>query len=120
MHPLTVFPALLTFGLFAPFILRVTVGVLRLFVGVERFKSQEKGSQAMSFLYIISSVLLIIGLYTQIAAIVAIFLIWFDYRMTKKQGLMTREKMALAIVMKIILISLLVTGPGAWAFDLPL
>ena len=117
MHPLSIFPSLLTFGLIAPLLLRLAVGVLRLFAGLERYR---KDYQWLSIFYIVSSVLIIIGLYTQIAALVSLACIAFDYYLEKKADKLSREKVALTIVMSVILISLLFTGPGFLAFDLPL
>ena len=116
-HPLTMFPALLTYGLLAPFILRLSVGIIRLFAGIERYKKEYKWT---TILYVISSLMIIVGLYTQIAVIVAIILIKFDFYLEKKAGGLSREKTTLAVLMTMILISLLFTGPGFWAFDLPL
>ena len=117
MHPLSTFPALLSWGLVAPLLLRLGVGVLRLFAGVERYKKEYSW---LSIFYVGSSLLLILGLYTQIASIVAILLIKFDFYMERKAGRLSPEKNALTVLMVIILISLLFTGPGFWAFDLPL
>ena len=117
MHTLTIFPRLLDYVLLAPLLLRLSVGILRLFAGLERYKNKYKW---LSVLYVASSVFLIIGLYTQISALVAIALIKFDFYLEKKDGHLSREKTALTILMSIILISLLFTGPGAFAFDLPL
>ena len=116
-HPLTTFPALLTYTLVAPLLLRLTVGVLRFLAGIERYNSKYKW---LSVFYFLSSTLLIVGLYTQIASIVAIILISFDYYTAKKTGGLSREKIALSVLMKIVLLSLLFTGPGLFAFDLPL
>ena len=117
MHPLSTFPALLSWGLVAPLLLRLGVGVLRLFAGVERYKKEYSW---LSIFYVGSSLLLTLGLYTQIASIVAILLIKFDFYMERKAGRLSPEKNALTVLMVIILISLLFTGPGFWAFDLPL
>ena len=117
MHPLSIFPYLLTFGLIAPLLLRLSVGILRLFAGLERYKKEYK---ILSIFYIASSILVIMGLYTQIAIIVAIGLVKFDYYMERKAGTLSREKQALTVLMIVTLISLLFTGPGFLAFDLPL
>ena len=117
MHPLTTFPQLLSFGLVAPLLLRLVVGILRIFAGVERYKKDYKW---LSVVYIISSVFIIAGFYTQISAIVAILLIKFDYYTERKIAPVSREKMALMILMHIILLSLILTGPGLFALDLPL
>lgn len=117
MHVLSIFPQLFTYVLLAPFLLRITVGILRLFAGLERYKKEYKW---LSVFYIISSLLIIVGLYTQIAVLVAIVCVKFDYWTEKKLGSVSREKKALTILMIVILISLLFTGPGFLAFDLPL
>ena len=116
-HPLMTFPTLLNFSLVAPLLLRLAVGILRLFAGVERYKKEYK---YLSIFYVASSVCLILGFYTQISAIVAIALIKFDYFTTKKSGALSREQKALTILMVVILLSLLFTGPGLLSLDLPL
>ncbi len=117
MHPLQVFPELLTFGLLAPFILRIVVGILRIFAGIERNKKEYNW---LSFFYFASSILLIVGLYTQIAALAAILLVIVDFYTENKAMSLTREKKALTILTIAILLSILVTGPGIFSFDLPL
>ncbi len=117
MHPLSTFPALLTYGFFAPTILRLGIGFLRLMAGVDR-KNKDYGWT--SIFYIVSSIMIVVGFYTQIAVIIALILIALDFWLEKKKGPVAREKMALTILMIIILLSLLLTGPGAFAFDLPL
>ncbi len=117
MHILTVFPLLLNYGFFAPTILRIGIGGLRLLAGVDR---SRKDYGWTGIFYIVSSIMIIVGLYTQIAAVVAILLIKFDYWTERKAGPVPREKIALMVLMELILISLLLTGPGAFAFDYPL
>lgn len=117
MHVLTTFPRLLDFVLIAPFLLRVSVGILRFFAGKIRHKKEYRW---LSPLYIISSTFIIIGLYTQISSIVAIILIIFDYYTEKKISPLSKEQKALTILTIIVLISLIFTGPGFLAFDLPL
>jgi uncharacterized membrane protein YphA (DoxX/SURF4 family) len=117
MHPLSVFPELLTFGLVAPALLRLTVGILRLFAGFYRYK---KSYGWVSVFHIVSSVLLIIGLYTQIVALIALACVVFDYYMEKKDHSHSGEKLVISILFGVILLSLLFTGPGFLSFDLPL
>jgi uncharacterized membrane protein YphA (DoxX/SURF4 family) len=116
MHTLSIFPQLFTYGLIAPFLLRLAVGGLRLFVGIEKWKKDK----TLSVLNIVSSLCLIAGLYTQVAVIVGIILISIDYFSEKKAGTLTKEKTVISILMKVVLLSLLFTGPGFLAFDLPL
>ena len=117
MHPLSIFPSLLTFGLMAPFLLRLSAGALILIFGWERNQKQYK---TQSIFYAISGVLLVVGLYTQIAAIVGLILLRFDMWADKKTAPVSRECRIVDILLNVILISLLFTGPGFFAFDLPL
>ena len=117
MHPLTLFPSLLTFGLAAPLLLRLNVGILILLFGKERYGKRYKWT---STFYFLSGILLVIGLYTQIAAITGLILLRFDAWTEKKTSSHPRIYVILDITMSIVLISLLFTGPGFLAFDLPL
>ena len=121
MHPLTTFPGLLTFQLLAPFIIRVTAGLYVLWLG----KNQLKKPMAwLSIFYFLPGIFVIVGLYTQIAALVAICVvkldfwnrIWLKRHVTKPSP----QEMWLYIIIALTLFTLLFTGPGLFAFDLPL
>ncbi len=117
MHPLSTFPSLLTFGLFAPLLLRLCVGSLILLFGFERYKTSYKWA---SIFYAVSGVLLVLGLYTQLAAILGLIILRFDMWVEKKKSPVSRQYLLFDITLSIILISLIFTGPGFFAFDLPL
>jgi len=70
--------------------------------------------------YIISGILLILGLYTQISAILGIIVVKFDFLVDRKLSKQTLEKVITYWIIAIVLLSLLFTGPGFLAFDLPL
>jgi uncharacterized membrane protein YphA (DoxX/SURF4 family) len=117
MNQLSIFPELLTFGMIAPLLLRLGVGYLVLLFGWERFHKKHKWASAF---YLIAGVLLILGLYTQIAAILGILIIKFDFWTDRKKFSSGKEHLNLSILMALIFLSLLITGPGFLAFDLPL
>lgn len=121
MHPLSLLPQLLTFGLLSPLLLRLCVGFLILRFGWERYHKKYKWN---SILYLITGVFLVVGLYTQAVAIVGIALLKFDYYVdfyrNRKTTPIPNEHKILTVVLIVILISLLFTGPGFVAFDLPL
>lgn len=112
---LSIFPDLLTFGILSPFIIRIAVSVIGLKYGLERLKKPYKW---LSVFYIITSIFIFIGLFTQVAVLVAIALAKIDYYINRNSG----EKPNFYIYSLIIavLLSLLLTGPGFLAFDLPL
>ncbi len=118
MHTLAIFPQLLTFEMIAPLLLRLAVGILLLMAGWKRWKMGPYPWTAV--FYLVSSVLLIIGLYTQIATIVGFLVSGFDDYLQKKSGTLSKEKMTIGFLIAIILLSLLFTGPGFVAFDWPL
>ena len=117
MHPLSIFPEILTYGLVAPLLLRLGVGVLILFYGLERYKKRH---HPISIAHFIVGLLLIVGLYTQIAAILGVILNKIEVYPKWKSRTLTKEGSALYVLAGIILLSLLFTGPGFFAFDLPL
>ncbi len=121
MHTLSLFPALFTFEIFAPLLLRLVVSLYILHLGLQRYKKEYKWS---SFFYFIASGLLFVGLYTQAAAIAGILLnkfdFYVDYYKNRKISPVSKEKYFLYALAGVILLSLLLTGPGAFAFDLPL
>ncbi|MEQ1500465.1 MAG: hypothetical protein ABL917_03805 [Parcubacteria group bacterium] len=117
MHTLSMFPDLLVFNIFAPFLLRLIVGLFVLNVGLERLK---KTYSFIAIFYGILGVLLIIGLYTQLASMLAIIFVSADYYLNKGGHPFSKEKKILYFIIKIILLTLIVTGPGFLAFDLPL
>jgi uncharacterized membrane protein YphA (DoxX/SURF4 family) len=117
MHTLTLFPQLLTFQLIAPTLLRLTIGIILIFIGKERFSKKFKWS---SVIYVLSGILLILGLYTQAAAIAGIVMIKFDFWIDKKSRSTSKEHWLLYVLATTVLFSLMFTGPGFLAFDLPL
>ncbi|MCX6702039.1 MAG: hypothetical protein NTX96_02485 [Candidatus Zambryskibacteria bacterium] len=117
MHPLSIFPQLFFLELIAPLLLRLSVGLFVIYLGKERVQKTYNWS---AIIYIISGILLVLGFYTQIAVIVAILIIGFDFFTEKKIASISKEKRMLYIMVGVILLSLLFTGPGFLAFDLPL
>jgi uncharacterized membrane protein YphA (DoxX/SURF4 family) len=105
---LNIFPDLLAWGLLAPFLLRVVLGGMFFFDGVRALRAcmYPKGA-----LQTTTGVLLVIGLFTQIAALAALA---FSVHTLWKRRSRT------ALLACAISLSLLVSGAGAFAFDLPL
>jgi len=121
MHTLSLLPALFTYELFAPLLLRLVVTFFIISLGRKRLKSAHTWS---SIIYFAVSILLFFGLYTQAAAIVGVVILkvdfYLEYWRNMKTVPVTGEKYFLYGMAIVILLSLLVTGPGAYAFDYPL
>lgn len=123
MHPLSVFPQLFYLGLVGPLLLRLGTGFFVLYLAKNRYQKVYKWS---SVIYALSGLLLVLGLYTQPSAIVAILALIFDFyaedknTLSSQSGSMSKEKQILYLLAGMMLLSLLFTGPGFFAFDLPL
>jgi len=131
---LSIFPDLLTFWLLAPFILRVTIGLIFIYFGVSKIWKEkhrrinffkEIGAGLISFwivsiVEIIGGAFLVLGIFTQPTAIVLLFItLAATYIKTRKPDLLDNsiEFYMLSIA---VLLSLVFLGPGFWAIDLPL
>jgi uncharacterized membrane protein YphA (DoxX/SURF4 family) len=133
---LSIFPSLLIFGILAPFVLRVTVGAYFFYTGYKRLgrvdesvtKELEKRLGSLSKTVIIAmgvfetaiGLFLIAGFLTQIMAVLGMIyilkLLWFK---NEFPSFIKRERI-FYLILFVILLSLLFTGAGALAIDLPL
>lgn len=132
---LSVFPSLLDYSFFAPTVLRVAAGCVLFLVAYTLWKQRALIAQERfpvivtcppwltgmsSFVIAVIGFLLVAGMWTQIAALagalVALKGIFFGqrYRTVVPLPLSTN------VLLLVILLSLVVTGAGALAFDLPL
>ena len=114
----SLFPELFTFSFIAPFILRVALGVPLKKRGFGKIIAKEKAPQKiLGGIVLVVGTLLVIGLFTQAAAIaVLLIIIASSIIMRGRHPRSWTErlvKLALAV-------SLILTGPGWFAFDLPL
>lgn len=120
MHTLTTFPHLLDYGLAAPLLLRLTVGFFILVLTLDVYKKSWRWA---IFFYAIVAILLVLGLYTQLSAIAGVIILkadfYINYWKNRKEIRVSKEMYMLYTLADIILLSLLVTGPGFFAFDLP-
>lgn len=114
MHPLSLFPNLLTFGLLSPTIIRLTAGIFLFLLGIEIYKKPIKW---MCPVYFILGITTVIGLYTQAVVLLSIILLVIHTKVNKD---ISKEKRLVIFFAEIMFLSLLFTGPGFLAFDLPL
>lgn len=121
---LSTFPSLLAFEGFAPLIIRVVLGVTLAWFGYQKIKGRGQSSGSNSLIYgiieVVISVFLIIGLFTQIAALLnaLILVIKLGFKVNQKAFLTNGINYYLLLLA--MAISLVFTGPGFIAFDLPL
>lgn len=131
------FPELLTYGLFSPFILRITLGLILVNLGYLKLtKEKARWGKVFEFLHvkkheilaaqivglieIVGGVMLIIGLYTQIAALVFVVLNGIEMYIEYFEETLLHRDIVFYILIFIIALSLVFTGAGFLAFDIPL
>lgn len=128
------FPDLLTFSFFAPTIIRMAAGLVFLYVAFAQWKRVEEiahmrfplvGAGAWIgwisiFFHAGIGAMIVCGFYTQIAALVGIAgLIKSFFLLTWYPRLIPMNRISLLLLVAICL-SLLFSGAGAFAYDLPL
>lgn len=130
------FPDLLAFGLAAPLILRLTLGAIFVDFGWKKLFQDRtaKGAFfellrlspgtlyaiAMGILELVAGLLLIAGLFTQIAALLTLLISSAAcYLKGRYPDQLTNSK-NFFFILSIISLSLLFSGAGFFAFDLPL
>ena len=119
---LSVFPSLLSLQQLSPLLIRLILGLV---IAFEAYRVYSKGSislqqKSLSILEAIAGILLIIGLWTQIAALfVAIdLIIRLAYKIKSRNFL--SDGINYYLILLVLAISLLFTGAGFLAFDMPL
>ena len=111
----SVLPQLFFLSFFAPLILRVALGAVLLYDARGLSRSQKE-NKVFALGWLILGLAILAGFLTQAAAIVAILHIGYLYLKNKESVFKNPIVSVLAIA---ILLTLLITGPGGLAFDLP-
>ena len=130
------FPELLTYSLLAPFILRLMVGIIFINLGLLIFKGEKDRWQiSLSTLNIpnpklavkifggieiIGGVMLVLGFYTPIAALMLGILVFAQAYVEYKDPAILKRNFVFYSLILVIVISLLFSGAGTFAIDLPL
>ena len=120
----SLFPYLLSYQEIAPFILRIVLGLTLAWFGYKKIQQKGTSSGSNSVVYgiieIVIAAFLIIGLYTQLAALLNALIL------TIKIGFKIRDKAFLTdgvnyyVLLLTMALSVAFLGAGMWAFDLPL
>ncbi|MFZ3020463.1 MAG: DoxX family protein [Minisyncoccia bacterium] len=130
------FPELLSLGLVAPFILRIVIGLVfintgylkltkekqrwLIFMNAIRLKPAKQFVLALGLIEMVSGALLIIGLGTQYVCLVLLVLTAKEWFVEYKEDVLVARDIVFYSLVGAILLSLLLTGAGFLAFDLPL
>ena len=121
---LSLFPSLFTYEQVGPLIIRLMLGITLVYFGYRKTlkKGTSSGSNAKAYgvVEIIVGIFLVIGLFTQLAALlnVIILVIKLGFKIRDKQFL--TDGINYYILLLAMAVSLLFTGPGFLAYDLHL
>lgn len=131
MHTLSIFPVLFDFQMIAALVLRLVLGYAIIILvwkekaGATHFSLESlHGFTKLQICEMIVALFVIVGLFTQVAAMLALVVIvmrWNGHKRSDAPGTpVTTHETLLYIVLTAIALSLLVLGAGFLAFDLPL
>jgi len=135
-NPLNVFPDLLVYSLMAPFLLRVFLGGILIYFAYLKFFSERDDkaaffdsvgmkpgsvfSSTVGAAELTGGIMLLIGFYTQLAAIAAALIMLAAVFIKWRHPQSLRNDIEFYILLFVVALSLLFTGAGFFAFDLPL
>jgi hypothetical protein len=113
---LSLFPELLFLAPFSGLLMRIALGFVFGVVAWERMRNDKMSLKILGCVDALLAVFFIIGLYAQAAALAGFIctLVWLFVPAWRPLPLSTTA------LVNILALSLLVTGPGPFAFDLPL
>ncbi len=117
---LSLFPSLLPYGLLAPFLLRIVLAIVVLHFAYVHIQKRQRISVIFGSIQTVAGLLLLIGLFTQVAALILV--IMFGLLMVKQitNKAFLSDGVNYYLLLFIIALSLVLSGPGAFAFDYPL
>jgi hypothetical protein len=136
---LSAFPDLFTYGLFAPFVLRLGLAFFVGSLAATNLKNNGENASAASESIVpkipgvryqkktiygvfcaILAALLFFGLFSQVAALITLLVIALEWRVKKSAGIMLKPEHMAMVLAAAIAVSILFSGAGFFAFDLPL
>ncbi len=121
---LSIFPSLLTYEGLAPFIIRIVLGITLAYFGYEKIKHRGESSGSNSLIYgvieVVIAVFLIVGLFTQLAALLNVLILVIKIGFKIKEKAFLSDGINYYVLLLAMALSLVFTGAGWFAFDWPL
>lgn len=133
---LNTFPELLSFSLISPLILRVVLGMIFLnlgylklgrekeawirFLDISRIRPASFWLKIVAFIQIIGGLMLVAGFYTQVAALVFSVITLLEIYVENREPILLSRNFVFYLLLFVISLSLLLSGAGIFAVDLPL
>jgi uncharacterized membrane protein YphA (DoxX/SURF4 family) len=120
---LSIFPSLLSYEGLAPLIIRFILGITLLHFGylktIDKGRSSGSNTRVYGVLEIATAVFLIIGLYTQLAALINIIILLIKTGNKIADNKFLTDGINYYLLLLAMALSLLFSGAGFLAFDLP-
>ena len=124
MNTTSLFPGLLAYHDFGPLVIRVLLGAALLHFGTKKLKRRGDSSGSNSQMYGVVEILVglfyIIGLFTQLAALLNSVILIIKLGFKSRAGEFLSDGINYYVLLLAMAVSLLFTGAGAYAFDMPL
>jgi len=133
---LSLFPNLLTYEMFAPFLLRVVLGFVFITLGYLKLKKEKTRwnllfealrlkpahllTKIFGYIEIVGGIALIVGFSTQLVAIIFAGINLFELYVESRESALLKRDLAFYLLLTTIAVSLIFTGAGFFAFDIPL
>lgn len=129
------FPGLLDYAILSPFIIRLVLGFIVLNLGFLKLRGERERWTALfrtflgfggSFVFLVALVeilagsLIVVGLFTQVAALAVALLSFVNLYLEMKEDALVKRDFVFYATLFAMSLSLLLTGAGFLAFDLPL
>ncbi|MBI2610618.1 hypothetical protein HYW60_01635 [Candidatus Kaiserbacteria bacterium] len=113
---LSVFPELLFLSPLAPFLLRIALAMLFALAAWNHVARPDAASRVLAIFEFVVAIALVVGAWTQPAALLGAIIaaVWFFQKTSRVYELST------ILLTLVISLSLVITGAGAFAVDLPL
>jgi uncharacterized membrane protein YphA (DoxX/SURF4 family) len=119
---LSIFPSLLSYEQVGPLLIRLMVGITLVYFGYQKTlkKGTSSGSNAKAYgvVEIIVGLFLVIGLFTQLAALLNALILVIKLGFKVRDGAFLTDGINYYILLLVMAISLLFTGPGFFAYDM--
>ena len=119
---LSLFPSLLTYEQVGPLLIRLMLGITLVYFGYRKTlkKGNSSGSNAKAYgvVEIIVGIFLVIGLFTQLAALLNAVILVIKLGFKIRDGAFLTDGINYYILLLVMAISLLFTGPGFLSYDL--
>ncbi len=136
MQTFNLFPQLFSYSLLAPLILRVVVGFIFLNLGYLKMTKERPGwisslhilgikpagffTGLLAAVEVLGGLLLLVGAYTQLATLILAIICISELLVEYKEESILKRDMVFYLLLSAICLSLLLTGPGLFARDIPL